>query len=73
MASTEIPSVSPTPMEEASNRTTTLSAADIAVLVVYFILILAVGLWVGLFAHIFYNYAVKTSVCMCVCVCVSDF
>ncbi|XP_026772624.1 sodium/myo-inositol cotransporter 2 [Pangasianodon hypophthalmus] len=45
MASTEIPSVFPTPTEGVSNRTHTLSAADIAVLVVYFILILAVGLW----------------------------
>ncbi|XP_060748248.1 sodium/myo-inositol cotransporter 2 [Tachysurus vachellii] len=45
MASTEIPSVSSTPTEGISNRPNTLSAADIAVLVVYFILILAVGVW----------------------------
>ncbi|XP_058265983.1 sodium/myo-inositol cotransporter 2 isoform X2 [Hemibagrus wyckioides] len=49
MASTEIPSVSPTPME-GTFRPNTLSAADIAVLVVYFILILAVGVWVDMYA-----------------------
>ncbi|XP_046722180.1 sodium/myo-inositol cotransporter 2 isoform X1 [Silurus meridionalis] len=43
MASTEIPDVSPTPAKGISNGR--LSAADLAVLIVYLILILAVGLW----------------------------
>ncbi|KAF5901858.1 delphilin-like isoform X1, partial [Clarias magur] len=47
MATTEIPSVSPTPTDGVSKPPNTLSAADIAVLAIYFILILAVGLWVG--------------------------
>ncbi|KAM9457601.1 sodium/myo-inositol cotransporter 2 [Clarias gariepinus] len=45
MASTEIPSVSPTPTDGVSKPPNTLTAADIAVLAIYFILILAVGLW----------------------------
>ncbi|XP_036445418.1 sodium/myo-inositol cotransporter 2 [Colossoma macropomum] len=45
MASTEIPSVSPAPTEGDSKQKQTLPAADIVVLVVYFLLILAVGIW----------------------------
>lgn len=53
MASTEIPIVSSTSTEGVSKQPKTLSAADIAVLVVYFIFIMAVGLWVGLFKSAF--------------------
>ncbi|XP_026859129.2 sodium/myo-inositol cotransporter 2 isoform X2 [Electrophorus electricus] len=45
MASTEMPNVSPAPTKEDSQGPKSLPAADIAVLVVYFLLILAVGLW----------------------------
>uniref|UniRef100_A0AAR2LHN2 Sodium/myo-inositol cotransporter 2 n=1 Tax=Pygocentrus nattereri TaxID=42514 RepID=A0AAR2LHN2_PYGNA len=45
MASTEMPSVSPAPTEGDSKQKQTLPAADIVVLVVYFLLILAVGIW----------------------------
>uniref|UniRef100_A0AAR2M0C1 Sodium/myo-inositol cotransporter 2 n=1 Tax=Pygocentrus nattereri TaxID=42514 RepID=A0AAR2M0C1_PYGNA len=44
-----MPSVSPAPTEGDSKQKQTLPAADIVVLVVYFLLILAVGIWVGFF------------------------
>ncbi|KAI2666569.1 Sodium/myo-inositol cotransporter 2 [Labeo rohita] len=47
MASTEHPRVSPSPTAETTSPQTTLAITDIVVLVIYFILVLAVGLWVG--------------------------
>lgn len=48
MAATEHPNVSPSPTAEHTSRQTTLANADIVVLVIYFLLVLAVGLWVSL-------------------------
>uniref|UniRef100_A0A8C1Z769 Sodium/myo-inositol cotransporter 2 n=1 Tax=Cyprinus carpio TaxID=7962 RepID=A0A8C1Z769_CYPCA len=45
MAATEHPNVSPSPTAEHTSRQTTLANADIVVLVIYFLLVLAVGLW----------------------------
>ncbi|RXN19813.1 sodium myo-inositol cotransporter 2 [Labeo rohita] len=45
MASTEHPRVSPSPTAETTSPQTTLAITDIVVLVIYFILVLAVGLW----------------------------
>ncbi|XP_076853374.1 sodium/myo-inositol cotransporter 2-like isoform X3 [Brachyhypopomus gauderio] len=53
MATTEIPNVSPAPTEEGKKGPETLPAADIAVLVLYFLLILAVGLWTSADTHRF--------------------
>lgn len=48
MAATEHPVVSPSPTAEDTSRPTTLATTDIVVLVIYFLLVLAVGLWVSL-------------------------
>ncbi|XP_058624542.1 sodium/myo-inositol cotransporter 2 isoform X2 [Onychostoma macrolepis] len=45
MATTEHPVVSPSPTAEDTSRPTTLATTDIVVLVIYFLLVLAVGLW----------------------------
>uniref|UniRef100_A0A671M5P2 Sodium/myo-inositol cotransporter 2 n=1 Tax=Sinocyclocheilus anshuiensis TaxID=1608454 RepID=A0A671M5P2_9TELE len=45
MAATEHPNVSPSPTAEDTSRPTTLAITDIVVLVIYFLLVLAVGLW----------------------------
>ncbi|XP_030646704.1 sodium/myo-inositol cotransporter 2 [Chanos chanos] len=45
MAVTEVPSVSPSPTSEGTTQRSTLVSTDIAVLVIYFVLVLAVGLW----------------------------
>ncbi|XP_073698910.1 sodium/myo-inositol cotransporter 2 [Garra rufa] len=45
MASTEHPHVSPSPTAEGTSPPTTLAITDIVVLVIYFLLVLAVGLW----------------------------
>ncbi|XP_026072154.1 sodium/myo-inositol cotransporter 2 [Carassius auratus] len=45
MAATEHPNVSPSPTAEDTSRPTTLANTDIVVLVIYFLLVLAVGLW----------------------------
>ncbi|XP_016431243.1 sodium/myo-inositol cotransporter 2 [Sinocyclocheilus rhinocerous] len=45
MAATEHPVVSPSPTAEDTSRPTTLVTTDIVVLVIYFLLVLAVGLW----------------------------
>lgn len=48
MATTEHPDVSPSPTTEGTLPPTTLATTDIVVLVIYFLLVLAVGLWVSL-------------------------
>lgn len=48
MAATEHPNVSPSPTAEVTSPPTTLATTDIVVLVIYFLLVLAVGLWVSL-------------------------
>ncbi|XP_077067994.1 sodium/myo-inositol cotransporter 2 [Siphateles boraxobius] len=45
MASTEHPNVSPSPTAEVTSPPTTLATTDIVVLVIYFLLVLSVGLW----------------------------
>ncbi|KAK7168238.1 hypothetical protein R3I94_002322 [Phoxinus phoxinus] len=45
MAATEHPNVSPSPTAEVTSPTATLATTDIVVLVIYFLLVLAVGLW----------------------------
>ncbi|ROL42954.1 Sodium/myo-inositol cotransporter 2 [Anabarilius grahami] len=45
MATTEYPDVSPSPTTEGTLPPTTLATTDIVVLVIYFLLVLAVGLW----------------------------
>ncbi|TRY84697.1 hypothetical protein DNTS_003917 [Danionella cerebrum] len=47
MAGTEPPNASPTPTTDGKPQTTTLATTDIVVLVIYFLLVLAVGFWVG--------------------------
>ncbi|XP_056309260.1 sodium/myo-inositol cotransporter 2 [Danio aesculapii] len=45
MAATEAPDASPSPTSDGTAQPTTLATTDIVVLVIYFLLILAVGLW----------------------------
>ncbi|XP_067314489.1 sodium/myo-inositol cotransporter 2 [Pseudorasbora parva] len=45
MATTEHPNSSPSPTAEGTSPQTTLAITDIVVLVIYFLLVLAVGLW----------------------------
>ncbi|TRY84696.1 hypothetical protein DNTS_003917 [Danionella cerebrum] len=45
MAGTEPPNASPTPTTDGKPQTTTLATTDIVVLVIYFLLVLAVGFW----------------------------
>lgn len=45
MAATEAPDASPTPTSDGTAQQTTLATTDIVVLVIYFLLVLAVGLW----------------------------
>ncbi|KAK9978327.1 hypothetical protein ABG768_020082 [Culter alburnus] len=45
MATTEYPDVSPSPTTEGTFPPTTLATTDIVVLVIYFLLVLSVGLW----------------------------
>ncbi|XP_039541758.1 sodium/myo-inositol cotransporter 2 isoform X2 [Pimephales promelas] len=45
MAATEHPNMSPSPTAEITSPSTTLATPDIVVLVIYFLLVLGVGLW----------------------------